>query len=88
MIYGTAITIVEVGNIGEMVIFGEVSDPLTTIAFAPMSIVFSSRLLECTDGYHIHDHGLRTLRGRHAPTHVSDVSRNLGSGDFTSTRSI
>lgn len=41
MIYGTVITIVEVGNIGEMLIFGEVSDPLTTSAFAPMSIVFS-----------------------------------------------
>ncbi len=41
LIYGSVITIVEVGHIGEMVVLGKVSDPLTTRAFAPMSIVFS-----------------------------------------------
>jgi adenylate cyclase len=34
------------------------------------------RPLAHKDGYHIHDHGLRRLRGRHAPVQVFDVSWN------------
>ena len=41
LIYGTVITAVELGNIGELLVLGKVSDPLTASAFAPMSIVFS-----------------------------------------------
>lgn len=41
LIYGTVITVVELGNIGELLIIGNVNDPQTAKAFAPMSIVFS-----------------------------------------------
>lgn len=34
------------------------------------------QLLENKDGYQIHDHGPRTLRGRQAPMQVFEVSRN------------
>ncbi len=114
LIYGMVITAVELGNIGEVVILGKASDPLTASAFAPMSIVFSfsitfticfllqiSRLvggrtmgnlvlgryhrphmeerffiMEHKGGYHIHDRGPRTLRGRQSPIQAFEVSRN------------
>ena len=41
LIYGTIITVVELGNIGELLIIGNVNDPQTADAFAPISIVFS-----------------------------------------------
>jgi adenylate cyclase len=41
LVYGTVITIVELGNIGEMVVVGKVNDPVTARSFAPVSIAFS-----------------------------------------------
>ena len=41
LIYGAAITLIELGNIGDLVVLGRVNDPQTTSAFAPMSIAFS-----------------------------------------------
>ena len=43
LIYGTVITAVELGNIGELLVLGKVSDPLTTSALRPCPS--SSRLL-------------------------------------------
>lgn len=41
IIYAAVIFSVELGAIGEVVVLGEVGDPQTTRAFAPMSIIFS-----------------------------------------------
>ena len=41
LIYGAVILSVEFGDIGERIVIGNISDPETTSAFTPLSIVFS-----------------------------------------------
>ncbi len=41
LIYGTVIVVVEFGNVGELVVLGNVSDPEASNAFTPLSVVFS-----------------------------------------------